>query len=280
MRRLKLPETGFLGEVLRIIRHANDLHIFVYAANASYFIILAVFPALLLVVSILHYTPLEVARLSEMLMGILPEAFLKPAQRLILITYENTSGFTLGLSVFTTLWSASRGIYGLITGMNTVYEVKKKRSYLYRRSISVLYTFFFVLVLVLTLALHVFGSGLLALLPRGNSRFWQIVGNIIDFRFFLLLFVQTALFTAMYMKLPNTHNGLWDSLPGALLASIGWLIFSDLFSIYVDHFASLTNIYGSVYAIALSMLWLYFCMSILFYGAALNRYLMDRPETK
>ena len=65
------------------------------------------------------------------------------------------------------------------------------------------------------------------------------------------------------------------SVPGALLASAGWLIFSDLYSIYVEKYASLTNIYGSVYAIALSMLWLYCCMSILFYGGALNQYLED-----
>ena len=102
----------------------------------------------------------------------------------------------------------------------------------------------------------------------------------IDLRFILLLLVQTAVFTAMYMVLPNKRNKLMDSLPGALLASIGWLVFSDLYSIYVAHFAGYANIYGSVYAVALSMLWLYCCISILFYGGALNHYLMDTREQK
>ena len=79
----------------------------------------------------------------------------------------------------------------------------------------------------------------------------------------------------MFMVLPNRRNTLRQSLPGALFSSAGWLIFSDLYSIYVEHFAGLSSIYGSVYAIALSMLWLYFCLSILFYGGALNHYLMD-----
>ena len=52
-------------------------------------------------------------------------------------------------------------------------------------------------------------------------------------------------------------------------------MFSDLYSIYVERFARLTNVYGSVYAVALSMLWLYCCMSIVFYGGALNRFLME-----
>ena len=97
-----------------------------------------------------------------------------------------------------------------------------------------------------------------------------------DLRFFLLLFVQTSIFTLMFMVLPNRPNRFWDSLPGALLASLGWLIFSDLYSIYVERFAGLTSVYGSVYAVALSMLWLYCCVSIMFYGGALNRYLMER----
>ena len=77
----------------------------------------------------------------------------------------------------------------------------------------------------------------------------------------------------LYMVLPNGKNRFGDSLPGALLASSGWLVFSDLYSIYVENFSGYANVYGSVYAVALSMLWLYCCLSILFYGGVLNRYL-------
>jgi len=80
----------------------------------------------------------------------------------------------------------------------------------------------------------------------------------------------------MYMVLPSGQNRFLDALPGALLASSGWLVFSDLYSIYVTNFAHLSNVYGSVYAVALSMLWLYFCMDIVFYGGVLNRLMMDK----
>ena len=118
--------------------------------------------------------------------------------------------------------------------------------------------------------------GLLRLLQSASSPFLGFLLNLVDLRFFLLLFVQTSIFTLMFMVLPNRPNRFWDSLPGALLASLGWLIFSDLYSIYVERFAGLTSVYGSVYAVALSMLWLYCCVSIMFYGGALNRYLMER----
>ena len=91
---------------------------------------------------------------------------------------------------------------------------------------------------------------------------------------FLLLFLQTAVFCLMFMFLPSRNNGFWESLPGALLASLGWTGVSGLFSVYVKNFSGYANIYGSVYAVALSMLWLYFCISIVFYGGALNQYLI------
>ena len=55
-------------------------------------------------------------------------------------------------------------------------------------------------------------------------------------------------------------------------------MFSDLFSIYVEHFNRYSLIYGSVYALALGMLWLYCCLSILFYGGALNHWLSSRKK--
>ena len=104
----------------------------------------------------------------------------------------------------------------------------------------------------------------------------RLLLSILDLRFVFLLVLQSLLFTLMFMVLPNGRNRFVDSLPGGILASIGWLVFSDLFSIYVENFNSYSNIYGSVYAVALGMLWLYCCMSILFYGGALNHFLNAR----
>ena len=267
----EFPQGGLIGKTVRLWRWLSGLRVPLYAANASFFLALSVFPALLLLLGLLHYTPLEVERLGELLAGFLPEALAEGAEELILLTYDNTSGITLGLSVVTTLWSAGRGIYGIITGLNGVYEMEETRGYLQIRFLSVVYTFLFLLVLILTLGLHVFGTKLLALLQR----ILRGIPAIIDLRFVLLLVLQTGIFTVMYMVLPGRKNRFGDSLPGALLASSGWLVFSDLYSIYVEHFAHLSNVYGSVYAVALSLLWLYFCMAILFYGGALNRLLME-----
>ena len=266
---------GIFARLFHAFRSIARMRVPVYAGNASFFLVLAVFPGLVLLLGLLAHTNLDVERLVEIFRGILPEALLASADELILSTYNHVSGVWLGFSAVTAIWSASRGTYGFITGLNGIYGVYEDRGYLYTRSISVLYTFAFFLVLVLTLALHVFGSDLLSLLSRVSHPFFQFLLEHINLRFFLLLFLQTWLFTAMFMVLPNQKNRFMESVPGALLASCGWLIFSDLYSIYVERFATLSSFYGSAYAVALSMLWLYFCISIVFYGGALNVYLKD-----
>lgn len=266
----EFPKGGLIGKTVRFSRKMAELRIPLYAANASYFIILSFFPSLLLLLSLLRVTPLDVEALGEMLSGILPGAFLEGAEELILTTYDTSDGTLLGVSAVTALWAASRGIYGVLTGLNGIYGVEENRNYIYTRIICAVYTLAFLLMLLMTLALHIFGQKLLALMARFSHPVLRFLLSIIDLRFFLLLFLQTAVFTAMFVVLPNRKNTVRDSLPGALLSSCGWLIFSNLFSIYVEYFTGHSSIYGSVSALAFGMLWLYSCMSIVFYGGALN----------
>ena len=258
------------------IRWLSSVHIPQLAANTGYFIVLSVFPALLLVLSALGFTGLDLENLMELLESLLPQAMMGTARELVYSVYENASGAVAGFSALTALWSASRGIYGLLTGLNAIYGVSEDRGYVYTRSISVLYTFAFEVVILLTLVLHVFGNSILSFFQRMNLPALQLVMNILDLRFVFLLVLQSLLFTLMFMILPNRRNGFWESLPGGLFSCIGWMLFSNLYSVYVTHFPSYANIYGSVYAIAISMLGLYCCLQILFFGGALNRLLMKK----
>ena len=273
----EFPKGGLIGKVMDAARTVKQMHIPLHAAYAAYFIVLAVFPALVLILSVLRYAGMEVRGLVELLDDILPSTMAEGAEELVYSTYRNSSGAMVGVSAVTALWSASRGIYGLLTGLNAVYGVSENRGYIYTRSISVLYTFVFILILLLTLVLHVFGNSIINLMRQVDNPVVIFFIDLIDLRFFLLLFLQSLVFTLMFMVLPNKRRSRFmESLPGGVLSSLGWLVFSDIYSIYVENFSKYSTIYGSVYGIAITMLWLYCCMSILFYGGALNRYLMDK----
>lgn len=272
---MEFPKGGLLGKAYGIIRRVQTMSIGLHAANAGYFIVLSIFPALVLLLSLLRYTSLDARDLLSALDGAIPEALLPAAEKLIISTYAYTSSAVVSVSAVSALWSASRGIYGLLLGLNAIYGVQENRGYFYTRTISVFYTFLFLVVLLLTLILNVFGESLLQMLPAAQGALWEFLSEIIDFRFLLMLLLQTGLFTAMFMALPNRKNSFSDSFPGAIFASAGWLLFSNLFSVYVDHFSGYATIYGSVYAVALSMLWLYVCLWLLFGGGALNKLLMQ-----
>lgn len=275
MMRKEFPKGGLIGRTVHLVRSISALDVPLHAANAGFFIILSLFPALVLILSLLRYTGLQVSGLVQLLSTVIPGPLMGTVEEIVMLTYEKSSAGLVGISALTAVWSASKGVYGLLTGLNAVYGVSEDRGWLYTRFISVLYTFLFLALLILALTVNVFGSTLLELLPIRRSPLLRLLSGILSFRFGLLLVLQTVVFSLMFAFLPNGRNRIRDTIPGALLSSLGWLAVSDLFGLYVENFASLKNIYGSVYTVALAMLWLYLCLSILFYSAALNQYLED-----
>ncbi len=256
----------------------QPMEIPLHSARTGFFIILSLFPALLLFLGLLRYTAYGADDLIRLLEGLIPHSLLPIVQMLVDASYRHSSGTVVSLSVLATLWSASKGTYGLICGLNAVYGIKDPRPYWHLRGVSVICTFLFLLALVPTLTLYLFGNRMVDFLWMTTIPSMMVLLNIIDLRFVFLLFLLTALFTLLYALLPGRRNRLRYSIPGALIASLCWLIYSSLFSIYVEYFTKYTNIFGSVYALALGMLWLYFCISILFYGGAFNRWLSERRK--
>lgn len=275
---MELPEGGLLGRTAARIRRIREMHISQHASYAGYFTVLALFPGLVLTLALLRYTSLDTGDLMELLSGYLPRALLEPVERLVIQTYAASDAALVSVSAVGTLWSASKGVYGILRGLNAIYGLEERRGWLHTRAISMGYTFLFLGALMLSLVLNVFGEALLAWIPVGGW-LWRLLSGIIGFRALLMLAVQTALFAATFRILPAHRGPLRAQLTGALLASLGWQIFSELFSLYVEHMSGYAGIYGSVYAMALGLLWLYCCLCILFFGAALNRLLAEGRGT-
>ena len=265
----KMPQNRLFFQTYHTIRWAAGFRVGLYAAHAGYFIVLSLFPTLVLILGLLRHTGLDAERLLAVVEGFVPQVLVPAVRRLIRSTYYNTTGAVLPLSALAALWSAGRGIYGLVIGLNSIYGVKESRGYFYTRTVSMGYMFAFLAILLLTLLLDVFGASLRAVFSA-NSGLLQFLDDVIGLRFLLLLLLQTGLFTAMYMALPNVSVSFRYAFPGGLFASLGWLGFSRLYSYYVTYFTGYAGIFGSVYSVAVSLLWLYFCISILFYGGVLN----------
>ena len=264
----------------RLFRQVQRLDIPLYAANAGFFLVLSLFPALVLLLGLLQRAGLDAFALMDLISPLLPQALIPTLEPVILSASRHSSGMVMGLSAVTALWSTGRGIYSLRAGLNRMYRVKEDRGYLFTRILSAAYTFACLLTVVVTVLFQVFGSDLLQLLLARKSPFLGLLMPLLRLRFFLLLGLQTLFFALIYRFLPEESLPYRQQLPGALITALGWSGFSQLFSLYVHYFPKYANVYGSVYALALGMLWLYCCLSILFFGGAINFALWQKKQRK
>ena len=153
-------------ERFRIFLQAADrigsMQIPLYAANACYFFVLSIFPLLLIVLSLVPYLPYSARDLLELVERVVPGALMGVVETLIVHIYYSSSHAMLGLSAVVSLWSASKAIFGIMSGLNHIYGVKEDRSRLYTRLISLVYTLLFIILLVLTLVMQVFGPAMMS----------------------------------------------------------------------------------------------------------------------
>ena len=126
-------------------RQIRRLRISLHAAHTGYFLILSLFPTLVLLLSLLRYTRFTEMDLVALLEGLIPPALLPEAEVLIHQMQRNSSSALVSLSAFGALWSASRGIQGLREGLNAIYGVEENRGYFRTRFLSVFYTVAFLL---------------------------------------------------------------------------------------------------------------------------------------
>ncbi len=271
----KRLKNRFLIRIWDMFTSLARLDVPAYAGNASYYIVLAVVPTIMLLLNIISYTSIENGTLLTVLEGLLPSALYPFAEKLLLAMAASSSTTLLSVTALTSLWASSRGVYSILVGLNRVYDVQEDRGMIVTRLLSLVYTFLLLLVLFLTLVLYVFRQYILTWLGQHPGLISNLLQDLFLNRFLLLLLIQIGLFVGMFMFMPNRHNRFLASLPGALFAALGWQLFSYFFSIYVRTSSSFTSIYGSLATMALAMFWLYTCIAIIFYGGALNKYLAD-----
>ncbi len=255
----------------RISRRFDSDNLSAYAAQSAFFIFISIFPFLMLFLNLLKYIPffsgenieswtMEVFSplIGELLKGILREAG------------ETGSGALISITTIAALWSCSKGVLGIIYGLNSVYKTTEKRGYIQLRATAVFYTVGFIAALVVVLLLMVFGNMILNLLMTYVPALGSLANAVRIIRWLVSFGFLMVFFMFLYTVIPERKTKFRNELPGAVVSAVGWVGFSALYSLYMDMFASRSNIYGSLAAIVFFLLWLYICMIILFVGAEIN----------
>lgn len=255
----------------RIIKKYISDEITVYAAQASFFIIMAAFPFTMLLLSIIQVVPsISQTDLLELLGPIIPHQFSQILFSLVNSLYTESPIALLSLSALAALWSASKGMLGIAKGLNRIQGDQSHRGYLITRIICSGYTIIFILVCILSLVLLVFGDTISRFILRVFPFLASITQYIINVRTLLSLGTLIFCFTGLYTFVPNRELHWRDQIPGALFSTLCWIGISFGFSIYFRYFNQFSYTYGSLTAVVLLMLWLYCCICTLFLGAEIN----------
>ena len=131
---------------------------------------------------------------------------------------------------------------------------------------------FMLLALLLTLGLYVGGQALLAFLDARGFSLAAVLEPVLRHLHLYSLVLLTALFTGVFLALPARRQRFVHVLPGAAGAACAWVVYSEIYSWYVNHIAKASALYGSLSVLLLMLLWLYACICILFFGAEINQH--------
>lgn len=254
-----MQKSRFLDIQLLCSRCRQD-EISVYAAQAAFFLILSVFPFLCLLLSLLQLFPaFSKQEILPALACFLPSQLIPLFQAVFQELSQTTPAAFLSFSALTALWSSSRGTLGMARGFHRILGKKQSLRFFQQKIRSMIDTLAFLLVSLFTLLLIVFGSFL-----------QNVLIHLFSLSSSLLPWLSVLRLTDAFLLLYHSVLPASRRLPGALLASLGWMSSSICCSIYFQVSASFTHFYGQLASVALFMLWLYFCLWCLFLGAELN----------
>lgn len=261
---------NLIGWVKNIMDKIKEDHVSAYAAQSAYFIILSAVPFIMLLLVLLKYVPIDTQTLADNLADFFPADTTVFIQGLIGEFTQKTSGTVLSITIIALLWTSGKGIMAITRGLNSVFGIKETRNYVMLRVISTFYTLIFAIMIVFTLGFLVFGNRIYLWICEKIPFLNSVAAFLISIRTISSMGILTLLFLMFYKVLPNQKSKLLRQLPGALFSALGWMISSYIFSIYVDYSGSLSYMYGSLTSIIITMLWLYFCMNLMFFGAEIN----------
>lgn len=250
-----------------------------YSAACAYYLFMSLVPMIMLLVSVIQYTPLTQDVILEAISDYVPDSLYEIISSIISSIYSG-GRVALTVSILLTIWSASASMKALMRGVDSVYDAERHEDFFVFSLRACFYMVVFVLVLLLSFFVMVYGGEILQLLydilPHGGAIDW-LFGMMRYLRFAVVLAVLALVFSFTYWRMPARRLRYRKQWPGAIFCAVSWSLFSVIFSFYV----SLSNrfgAYGVIGTVIVAMMWLYYCFYFLLLGGYINHFIAQRRE--
>jgi len=256
------------------------------AAQVAFYFTFALFPLLLLLVSLFGLVIDSAADLRKEMFFYLQQAMPASAYELVKKTIEevteSSSGGKLTLGILATLWAASAGVDSIRIVLNGVYNLTETRAWWKTKLISLLMTLGLGILVMLALGIVFYGSKFITLILDYLKLPIQSPVILGILQWIIVLVVLVLIFALLYNYLPKhkSYKWVWIS-PGAVIGIILWLLLSYSFRLYLGYFNTYDKTYGSLGAVIILMLWLYLTAFVILVGGGINAVLQEftDPET-
>jgi membrane protein len=259
----------------RVWNEIQEDEVFGRAAELSYYFLLALFPLLIFLTSILGLILGSDTGTQQTLFSYLSRVMPPSAFQLINSTMlevsASSSGSKISFGLLAALWAASNGM-GAITGsLNVAYDVKETRPWWKQRLTAIGLTVALSVLIISALILVVGGGHIADFLARtlGFSSVFSITWKIVQWP--VVLGFMISAFALIYYFAPDLRDQAWKWLtPGSAIGVALWLLVSVAFRVYLHYFDSYSKTYGSLGAVIVLMLWLYFTGLAILIGGEIN----------
>lgn len=266
---------------LNFIEKFLNSSISAYSGQSAFFLILSFFPFMLFFFSLLNLTPLTENDFVKWTNALVPESFHGIISSVAGDIYTSGSG-RISITVITAIYLSSKAFISFQRGLDDMYQVRESRNFIFIRLYSILYSIVFAVFLILVLGFLVFGNKVRnrIFLAIGIEKTPSFLNNILDYRMLICIPILLIFFWMLYVFLPNKVQRVKYQLPGAAFSAVSWIVFSAVFSVYVDKYNNYASFYGTMTTIALVMVWLYGCMYVIFIGGLINSTIEDRLKKR
>lgn len=270
-----LGNLGWRELARRVWKEVQEDEVFGRAAELSYYFLLALFPFLIFLTSILGLILGSGNNTRQMLFDYLarvmpPAAFQLISQTMIEVS-NASSGGKISFGLLAALWAASNGMTAITTSLNSAYDVAETRPWWKQRLTAIALTMSLSVLIISALILVVAGGWIADWLGAtfGLGSTFPIAWKIIQWP--IVLFCITLAFALIYYFAPDLHEQKWQWLtPGSAIGVALWLLVSIAFRVYLNFFDSYSATYGSLGAVIILMLWLYFTGTAVLIGGEIN----------
>lgn len=274
---LSLEKSGLtpLRLIIRSWKSIQEDDVFGRSAALSYYFMLALFPLLLFLLSLVGLFAGSGIELRQSLMQMLARIVPTSASQLINTTVEevtkHSSGMKLVFGLLAALWAAANGMTAMMESLNVAYHVKESRSWVRKHLIALGLTLGDSVLLLTALALVLYGGKIAGYLAAhfGLGHTFTIAWLVVQWP--IVLAFMLVGYSMIYYFAPNLDQPKWAWVtPGAVVGFVLWIAASIAFRIYLHFFNSYSATYGSVGAVIILMLWLYLTGAAILIGGEVN----------